>query len=263
MGAATIWKGVIEFGDVKVPVRFYSAIQDQSVRFNLLHAPDRVPVKQVMVNPDTGDRVSSERIQHGFQVSDDTYVVVSDDEREKLQPEESRTIRIECFVPNQQISEEFYDRAYYLGPDGNAGEYAALVDALAGNTLEGVARWVMRKRSYLGSLQVGQGHLMMISLRYADEVIPAASLPQPAGRELDRKELALAEQLIAALETDFDPSRYRDEHRERLMKFIRAKASGRKPKLRLVRPPKATRQDDLAAVLSASMKALRKERLSA
>lgn len=256
--AATIWKGQIEFGRVHVPVRFHSAVEDRSVHFNLLHASDETRVKQVMVNGSTGEPVPTEDIQRGFEVSPDAFVVVDDAELEKLAPKESRTIRIEHFVPNEQINHQWYERPYLLSPDTDSAEYFALVEALGENKLEGVARWVMRKREYVGSLQATHGYLMMIALRTADEVIPASSLPRPAGRALDKRELALAGQLINGLHGQFDPSRYHDEYRERLMEFIKAKAKGRKPKLRLVRPPKTTAPDHLIKVLAASVKSLRK-----
>lgn len=256
--AATIWKGQIEFGKVHVPVRFHSAVEDRSIHFNLLHARDETRVKQVMVNGATGEPVPTENIRRGFEVSNDAFVFVEDAELEKLAPKESRTIRVERFVPNEQINHQWYERPYLLSPDTDGAEYFALVEALGDNKLEGVARWAMRKRAYVGSLQASHGYLMMITLRTADEVIPVSSLPKPAGRPLDKKELALAGQLINALEGTFDPNRYHDEYRERLMEFIQAKAKGRKPKLRLVRPPKTTAPDHLIKVLAASVKSLRK-----
>lgn len=261
--AATIWKGVIAFGDVSVPVRFLSAVQDRSIRFHLLHAKDHARVKQSMVNPETGEIVPQEQIQRGYQADESTYVVFDKAELEQLQPSDSRSITIESFVPRAQISHQWYERPYYLGPDGRDGDYAALAAALADSGLEGVARWVMRKRQYLGSLQALDGHLMMVTLRHADEVVLAGSLPAPEGRALNAKELKLAEQLIGALHTDFDPTRYRDEYRERVMAFIEAKAKGRQPRLRLVKPSKAREPQDLAAILSRSVKAASKGRKSA
>jgi len=214
-------------------------------------------VRQAMVNPNTGEAVPSEQIRRGFAVDKDTYVMVDDEELKALVPAESRTIQIEQFVPNAAINHQWYERAYYLGPDESNDAYAALVAALGDNQLEGVARWVMRKRSYVGSLQVSHGHLLMVSLRYADEVIAASSLPRPEGRALDRKEVAMAEQLVAALHTEFDPNQYHDEHRQRVLDFIDEKAKGKKPRLRLVKGPKETKDESLLAALTASMKAVK------
>ena len=256
--AATIWKGQIEFGKVRVPVRFYSAVEDRSVHFNLLHEHDHVRVRQVMVNAQTGEPAAKERVRRGVDVGDGNLVIVRDDELEGLIPGDSRSVRIEQFVPNEQINHQWYERPYVLGPDGQNEEYFALAAALGEGRLEGLARWVMRKKHYLGSLQVSRGYLMMVTLRAADEVIPVASLPKPAGRALDKKELALAKQLIDGLHGKFDPSQYRNEYQNRLMAFIEAKSKGRRPKLRIVRPPRVTRQDNLTSVLSASLRSLRK-----
>lgn len=263
MPAATIWKGVIEFGDVKVPVKFHSAVRENPVRFHLLHKKNKIRVKQGMVNPETGEPVPSEHIRRGFAVSEDNCVLVDTADLENLTPKESRSIQIECFVPNEQINHQWYERAYYLGADGNTGDYAALVKALGDNKLEGVARWVMRKRSYIGSLQASQGYLLMVTLRYADEVIPVSSLPKPEGRALAKNEVKLAEQLVETLHTEFDLNEYHDEYRKRVLDFVEAKAKGRKPRLRLVKGPKITDPDNLTAVLTASMKSLKKGRTSA
>lgn len=256
--ASTIWKGHVEFGQVRVPVRFYSAVEDRSVHFNLLHDRDHVRVRQVMVNAETGEPVPSERMRRGVEVDDGTFVILRDDELQKLVPDDSRSIRIEQFVPNEQINHQWYERPYILGPDGQDDDYFALAAALRDNRLEGLASWVMRKRRYLGSLQVSQGYLVMVTLRTAEEVIAVTSLPKPEGRALDKKELALAKQLIEGLHGKFDPSLYTNEYQDRLMKFIQAKAKGDKPKLRLVRAPRVTKQEDLTGVLSASLKSLRK-----
>jgi DNA end-binding protein Ku len=261
--ASTIWKGVIEFGKVKVPVRFFSAIADRAVHFNLLHKKDKVRVRQAMVNPDTNEEVPSEEIVKGLKLENGNYALIDKADLETLTPPESRTIEIVQFVPNEQINHQWYERAYYLGPDGETEAYSALMSALSDHKREGVARWVMRKRRYIGSLQVSHGYLIMVSLRYADEVILADHLPKPGGKALAKKELALAEQLVETLHGDFNPSDYHDEHRQRILDFVQAKSKGRAPKLRLVKPPPDTDEKDLLDVLSKSLKSSKKERASA
>jgi DNA end-binding protein Ku len=257
------WKAVLAFGDAEVPVKFYSAVEDRNVRFNLLHGKDLVRVEQRMVDPSTGAPVPSDQLRKGFEVEKDTYVMFDDAELEKLQPEPSRRVEIEQFVPRTGIDHQWFERAYLLGPDQASPDYAALVAALTSNKLQGLARWVMRGRTYNGALQVYGGYLALMSLRFADEVIPAASLPRPEGRALDAKELDLAGQLVGALHTDFDPGQYRDEYRERVREFLEAKARGHKPKLRIVPAPAAPTSEDLTGVLAASVKSARKEKRSA
>jgi DNA end-binding protein Ku len=261
--AQAIWKGVIEFGSVSVPVKFFSAVQERGIHFNLLHDKDQVRVQQRMVDPETGEPVPSDAIRKGFEVEKGVFVVLDEQELESLEPEPSRTIQIEGFVPTARVSHSWYERPYFLGPDGESGHYAALVEALRGNEVHGLARWVMRKRQYVGSLQVSQHCLMMMSLRTADEVVPVESLPRPEGRKLEPKELELAAQLIAALHSDFDPKHYQDEYRQRVLDLIEQKAKGRKPRLRVVRPKRTREPEDLAGVLAASLRSARKEKRSA
>ncbi|MGH7481353.1 MAG: Ku protein [Longimicrobiales bacterium] len=260
MAARAIWKGVLRLGDVDVPVKLYSAVEDRSVHFRLLHADDSVPLKQRMVEPD-GDDVPSDAIRRGFEVRSGEYVVLDDDELDRLEPESSRDIELTRFVPAGAIGNAWYDRPYWLGPDGDAGAYFALVAALREDEREGVARWTMRKREYQGSLRPEGEHLMLVTLRHADEVVPASSLPAPGGRALSRKEVAMAERLVEALADDWDPSAFRDEYRDRVLELIEAKSEGKTIPLR--RPERKQPTDELERALADSLKAVGKRRKSA
>jgi len=164
--------------------------------------------------------------------------------------EDSREIEILRFVPSDHIQEQWYDRPYYLAPDDSDSEsYFALAAALEHEEREGVARWVMRKKRYIGALRAGGGYLLLITMKFAEEVLSASELPRPAGRAPVAKELQMAEQLVGALEADFRPTEFRDEYRERVMKFIEAKGSGHKPRLEVVAHRKESKSlvDSLAA----------------
>lgn len=262
--AATIWKGTLTIGaKLEVPVKFHAAVEDADVHFHLLHKPDLERVKQVMVSTATGKPVPNDEIRRGFEVAKNTYVMVEKEDLEAIEPEESREIHVENFVPDEAINHQWYERPYYLSPDGRDTDYAALAAILAEERLEGVCRWVMRKRPQVGSLQSVGGFLVMTMLHHADEVIAVEDLPQPAGRGFSEKELKLAGQLVDALYGKFDPAAYRNEYQKRLLDFVRAKAKGKAPKLKLVRAKKSTPASDLADVLAASMRAVRKERASA
>ena len=251
--ARAIWKGVIRFGDEEVPVKLYSAVEDRTVRFRLLNSKTGRPVKQRMVNPATGDVVDYDDIQRGYQLEEGVFVVLEDEELESVQPEKSRDIEVTRFLDPSVITHAWYDRPYHLGPDGDDEAYYALVDALEAESKEGLARWSMRNKEYAGALRVEDGHLMMITLRHAGEVIPASALEPPAGRTPDPKELKMAEQLVAALEDEFDPTDFEDEYRHRVLELIEAKAEGKTIELR--QPEKKRATDDLAASLEASIAA--------
>lgn len=260
--ARAIWKGVLVLGRLRVPVKLYSAVTEKTVRFHLLHDQDMTRVRQRMVNASTGEEVTSQATQRGVQVAPGRFVLVKPEELARIDPPESRDIAVERFVAPELINHQWYERPYYLGPDGSAGDYAALAAALAEQQKEGVARWVMRRREYVGALRSRGDHLLLISLRFAGEVLTSDDLTPIAGRKPDDREIKMAEQLVEALAGEFKPGDFRDTYRERLLEFIEKKAKGRKPRLhKPVKRKPAVR--DLSQILEASLHAVQKERASA
>jgi DNA end-binding protein Ku len=148
MAARAMWKGQLKVGSTKIPVKLYSAIQDQTVRFHILDDKHKDRVKQHMIDPDSGEEVPNEEIQKGYEVEPGKFVILTAEDLEKLQPPASRDIEILEFVPQNKISEQWYDRPYYLGPDGDEKDYFALVEALNNKESEGIAQWVMRNKYY-------------------------------------------------------------------------------------------------------------------
>jgi DNA end-binding protein Ku len=258
MAARAIWKGRIRFGDVDVPVKLYSAVQDRNVRFRLLHAKDMEPVKQHMVNPETGKVVPYEDVQRAFRTDDGDLVMLDADELAELEPEASRDIEITRFVPPEVITHQWYDRPYFLGPDDDDDAYFALVEALRKQKREGVARWVMRKKEYVGALRLEGDHLMLMTLRHAGEVVEASALKPPGGRALDEREVKMAAQLVAALEDELDMTAFRDEYRDRVLELVEAKVEGKVVKFPTA--PKKQTDKSLASMLEQSVKDLKKRR---
>lgn len=253
-----MWKGVIQAGTLTVPVKLYSAVKDHDIRFRLLHKTDKQPVKQELVSSDTGDVVEYAEVRKAFPVARGRMVMLEKEELKTLSPEESRDIEITRFVNIGDIDHRWYERAYFLGPDGDAKGYFAAAQALANKKKEGVARWVMRDRAYIGALRAEDGYLMLITLRHADEIIAAESLKPPTGRPLQKRELEMAEQLIGALHAEFDPEQFRDDHRDRVMDLIETKAAGKRPKVVKFRP-KAKETDDVADALAASLAGMKRK----
>ncbi|MCK9295484.1 MAG: Ku protein [Desulfobulbaceae bacterium] len=254
MTTRAIWKGIIRLGGVAVPVKLYTAVEEKTVHFRLLHAADRTPVKQEMVHPGTGEVVPAEAIHHGFE-TEGRMVILTDQELKSLEPEPSRQIEIIRFLPLSAIDHRWYERPYFLGPDGDRESYFALAAALDGSGMEGLARWVMRNKEYFGLLRLQAGYPILLSLRHTEEVVPLAELKIPAGREIEAKELSMAEQLVSAMAGTFEPGQYRDGYRQRVMGLIGAKASGKIIKWRKTAPKKTTR--DLTKALEASLRAAR------
>lgn len=252
MAARAMWKAVVTIGEIKVPVKLYSAIQDRDVHFRLLHAADHAPVKQAMINPETEEVVPRESIKRGYFSPEGDLVVLKEEELESLEPEPSREIRLLHFFPTEVIDHRWYRRPYYLGPDGAIAKYAALISALAESRREGLAQWVMRNKSYIGALRLNQGYPLLMALRHAEEVVSIETMKTPTGRDLDQRELSMAQQLIEMLAADFEPEQYHDEYRERVMELIQTKASG--GRVTAIEPRRKARSDDLSKALEASLR---------
>jgi DNA end-binding protein Ku len=227
MPARAMWKGVIRFGRVAVPVKLYAAIENRKIHFRMLHREDLAPVRQKMVHSRTGEPVPPEMIRRGYELEDGRIVLLDDHDLTTVEPPESREIRISRFVNPSSVNHQWFDRPYYIGPDGDRPAYFSLVKALARSKKLGVAHWTMRKKSYFGALNVNtDGFMKMITLLRADEIVDVSGLQVPHSRELTRQELQMAAQLVGALEDDFDPRAFRDEYRERLSELLSAKARG-------------------------------------
>jgi DNA end-binding protein Ku len=254
MSARAMWKGIVRLGPLRVPVKLYAAVQDRGIHFHLLHAREHVRLRQRLADPDTDATVEQGEVQRAFEVEKQRFVVLTREELDELEPPPSRDIRIERCLPPEAIPHPWYLRPYWLGPDGDEAAYFALVTALQQTGLSGLARWVMRKKRYVGALSVHGAHLMLITLRHAGEVIPIAELEPPAGRALDAREHEMAEQLIEALAGGFAPEDYRDEHRERVAELIDKKKRGGGIELVGWEPEAPT--EDLADALRASLEAV-------
>jgi DNA end-binding protein Ku len=258
MAARAIWKGVIRIGTTGVPIKLYSAVVDRSVHFRLLHKTDREPVKQKLVSSDSGEVVEYAEVRKAFPITRGRLVVFEKEELEKLEPKDSRDVEITRFVDPHEVDPRWYERAYYLGPDNDSKTYFALAAALQRKKKEGIAKWVMRDKSYVGALREQDGYLMLITLRHAEEIIAAESLEAPGGRALAQREIEMAEQLLSALHGEFDPTQFHDEYRKRVMELIETKAAGRKPKVVAFRPKKQ-KDDQIADALAASLAGMKRK----
>jgi DNA end-binding protein Ku len=230
--ARAIWKGELVLGKSRLPVQMFSAVQDQAVHFRLLHSKDRVPVEQRIVRKSDGREVPKEDRRKAYPLDRDRAVVLQPDELEQLEPEASREIHFCRFVRLGVLGDQWFDRPYYLGPDKkDDADYFAVADAVAQSNVVGVARWVMRKKRYLGALTSNDGYLVMTTLRRADQVISVSQVEVPASRRPDEREIRMAEQLVSSIEGDFEPQLWKNEYRQRVRELIDAKARGKIVKL--------------------------------
>jgi DNA end-binding protein Ku len=180
------------------------------------------------VSDSTGEEVSNENIVKGYEVSPGQYVVVAEDEMKALAPKSSRTIEIEDFVELDQIDPVYFDNPYYLAPDADAVKpYKLLVEAMTQLRKVAIGRLVMRSKESLVAIRPVDGVLCLETMRYADEVLPTEGVvPDTDAGAPTAKELEMAEQLIEALASDFEPDKYSDQYRDQLLDLIQRKAAG-------------------------------------
>jgi DNA end-binding protein Ku len=257
-----IWTGSISFGLVNVPIKLVSATSPKDVRFHQLHSTDNARIQQKRVCSADGEEVPFEEIVKGYEISAGRYVVIDPEELRAADPEATHTIDIEEFVDLDQIDPIFYERAYYLVPDKRAEKpYKLLAEAMAKTNKVGIATFVMRTKQYLCALRASEGALVLSTMLFADEVVPLAGLEGLNEEDvtLSDRELAMAEQLIDSLGADFEPEKYHDTYRERILDLIAMKAEGQE-----ISAPAVTAAPgavvDLMAALEASLAAAKADK---
>jgi DNA end-binding protein Ku len=258
----SIWSGAISFGLVNVPVKVYSATSTKTVRFHQLDGRTGTRIAQRRVNPQTGEEVAYEDLVKGYELTRDRYVVITPEELEAIAPDKSRTIDIEDFVELSEIDPVYYDHPYWLVPDkGAAKAYALLVKAMQESGKVAIARVVLRNKEQLVALRPSGPGLMMETMNFHDEVVPAEDLDEllaAAEAQASDREVAMAKQLIDSLTTAFEPERYSDSYREQVLALIERKAAGEE----IAVQPEAeapARVPDLMAALEASLAAVKTE----
>jgi DNA end-binding protein Ku len=254
-----IWTGAISFGLVNVPVKLYSAVQRKTVRFNQLDSEGNVRIQQKRVNPVTGDEVPYERLVKGYEIAPGSYVIVEPEELEALEPHKTKTVDIVDFVDLEEIDPIFYDHPYYLAPGaGGSKPYKLLLEAMRETNRVAIGTVVIRQKQAVVALRPAGDVLQMATLLYADEIVPTDRLDDLPDDDVEiaERELAIAKQLVESLAAEWDPSRYKDEYREKVMQLIESKAAGEEV---AVQPEaqEAAPVPDLMSALKASLDAVK------
>jgi len=257
--ARAIWSGAISFGLVNVPVKLYSATSPKAVRFHQLSSKTGARIRQKRVDSSTGDEVAYEDIVKGYEITPDRYVTIAPEELEAFDPKATRTIDIEEFVEISDIDPIYYDHNYYLAPtSGGAKAYRLLLDAMREAGKVGIGRVVLRSKQQLCALRPTGDVLTLTTMLFGDEVLTPDRIDELdaiGDAEATERELAMAQQLIGSLSADFDPARFRDEYRERVLELIEKKAAGEE----IAVQPEAEEPaaaPDLMAALEASLAAV-------
>ena len=255
----SIWSGAISFGLVNVPVKLFSAVSRKTVRFHQLNGETGNRIQQKRVDPETGEEVAYDQIVKGYELTRDRYVIVRPEELDALDPERTRTIDIEDFVDLEDIDPVYYDHPYWLAPDkGAAKAYALLVQAMKESGKVAIAKVVLRNKEHLVALRPSGDGLMMETMVFHDEVVPSDDIDElDAAREqqASEREVAMAMQLIDSLSSEFEPERYRDEYRDKVLDLVERKAEGQEIAIQ-PEAPQPAKVPDLMAALEASLAAV-------
>jgi DNA end-binding protein Ku len=226
-----IWKGLVSFGLVSIPVALYSAEAPEGrVRFHQYDGRTLDPVRQKRVNERTGEEVPYEDVVRGFEIEPGSFVTVTDEEIRTALPRSTGTIDVLAFVPRESVPAEYVLKPYYLAPEpAGRKAYALLREVLSRSGRSAIGRFVLRTRGYLAEIAPEGDFLRLTTLRYPHELREMVGLDVP-GSDLTElgvtnRELAMAEQLVEALAEEWSPSEYRDEYYDRIVGLLREKAT--------------------------------------
>jgi len=253
----SIWNGVISFGMVSIPVKLYTGTQDKDISFHMLHKTDDTRIKMLRWCPEDERPVDMDEIVRGYEYARDQYVVLTEEDFEKLPLPSKHTIELTQFVDAEEIDPVFYEKSYWLEPDEvGVKPFALLMRALREKNLTAIAKIAIRNKERLCALRAKDGTLVLETLFYPDEIrIEKQEAPDV---EVSQRELEMAFTLIELLHEPFDPERYHDEYRRALMEVIQAKLDGQE--IAEAPAPVPANVTDLMSALKASVEAAKKRR---
>lgn len=256
-----IWKGFIRFSLVTIPVNLYSAVESSStISFNQLHKTDHGRVGYEKKCKRCGKVLSNDEIVKGYEFQPDQYVVIDNEDLQKIKLESTKTIEIEGFVNASEVSPKLYDSPYFIGPDGEVGKkaYALFTETLKESGKMGIGKVVMRDREDIVMISPEENGMMMFKLRYPNELRKMSSVPQLNGMKADKDQLKLAKTLVESMTTTIDKIEIRDKYQNALRELIEAKAEGKE----IVATSKEVEPvTDIMAALKQSLEQAKKEKM--
>jgi DNA end-binding protein Ku len=253
----SFWSGSISFGLVYIPVKLFGAVAHQEVRFHEVHDKDGARINEKRFCSKEGVEVPYEHIAKGYPISKQKMVLISQRELEAADPKSSRVIDIQDFVDLNEIDPVYFLHTYYLSPGSEARKaYSLLLRAMQKTGKVAIAKIVIRQKQYLAALRPVGNALMLSTMLYADEIVPARGVPglsSASAEKVSEKEIALAQKIVKSLSESFKPSKYKDTYRERVLAIVRRKGKGQK--IPEVTPTKvtSTRVADLLKQLEQSV----------
>ncbi len=253
----SIWNGSISFGLVSIPIKMYSASEEGRVDLDMLDVNDNARIRYKRVNENTGKEVEWKDIVKGYKM-DDRYVILEDEDFAKANMKKSKTIDIEEFVDENEVSDMLFKKPYFLEPQKEGGKsYNLLRDALKKTGKLGVATFVMRQKENLALIGIYKDALVLHVIRFADEIRDPTDLKLPSTK-VSKKEVDMALTLIENYTEPFKLDKYKDVYNKQLMKIIEGKAKGKKTKVKKV-DTTPTQAEDLMAKLKASLEKKKKK----
>ena len=252
-----IWKGSISFGLVNIPIALYPATRREELRFRLLRKSDLSPVNYKRVAEKDGKEVPWDQIVKGYEYEKGKYVVLKDEDFERVDLEATQTVDIQDFVNIDEIDPMYFYKPYYLEPQkGGDKAYALLRDALEDSKKVGIAKVVIKTRQYLAGVKPEDGALVLELMHFADELADTGKLHLPKKVEVGKREMNMAKSLIDNMSSKWNPEKYHDDYREALMEVIEEKveAGGKEIEEKPKKAPKPTKVIDLVSVLQKSLK---------
>jgi len=252
MAPRSIWNGTITFGLVNVPVKLYSATESKTVHFHEVHVRDGAKIEHRRICPKEDKEVPYEEVVKGFEIKQDTYVILDDDEIKAAAGNRGKVIEITEFVDVDEIDPVFYEKAYFVGSRDEEDAYRLLREALRKSGRAGIGRFTFHDREYLVAIRAFEDALALHTLRFQDEVVGAddLDLPKP-GKAPSKAEIDMAGKLVQSSEKPFKPADYSDEYREAVLDLVKRKAKGEE--IDLVEQEEPEHGDDLMAALKASL----------
>jgi DNA end-binding protein Ku len=255
MAAQGIWSGTISFSLVAIPVRLVTAVKPGRVSFHLLHSKDYSRLSRRLFCPQEETAVPPDEIIRGYEILPGKYVLMTDEELDSVSPERSRTIEIVDFIDMKEVDPIYYDRPYYLVPSkGGEKAYQLLVEVMRRTNKAGLAKFVLSEREYLVAVTSRDGALALTTLHYSDEILPDGDLSPKKGT-IEAGEESRMKKSIEQMIEDFNPGKYADGRRKKIMDLLEAKVKEKA----LVEAPAIEEEEgegpaDLVAALEESMR---------
>ncbi len=256
-----LWKGAITFGLISIPVRLYSAVQEKSLKFHLMHDADGGRIRYERVCSKCGKKVSWDDLVKGYEYSKDHYVTFTEDELDGLDVDSIKAIDVVAFVPLEDIDPIYFNKTYYVAPEA-AGlkAYKLLADALEAEGQVGVAKIALRDKEHLATVRLKDNVFVLETMHWPDEI------REPQFEELDKQikiqdsEVKMARQLIQQLSAEFEPSEFADEYRAKLEELVQAKVEGQEVTVAAQPEEELTKVVDLMEALKASVEEAKNRR---